>query len=136
MTTPWYADGLPFECTQCGDCCTGAPGFVWVDEAELQAIADYLQEPIEEVRALYTSQQGKRRTLREKSNYDCIFLDDNRACTIYPVRPKQCRTWPFWESNLQSEDTWKETCQTCPGAGEGGLIPVEEITRRMKEIRI
>ena len=27
----WYAEeGLAFECTGCGDCCTGAPGYVWV----------------------------------------------------------------------------------------------------------
>ena len=23
---PWYADGLAFTCTQCGNCCTGGPG--------------------------------------------------------------------------------------------------------------
>ena len=26
----WYRDGLRFECTRCGACCTGAPGYVWV----------------------------------------------------------------------------------------------------------
>ena len=26
---PWYADGLSFECTMCGNCCTGPPGAVW-----------------------------------------------------------------------------------------------------------
>ena len=36
---PWYADGLRFECSQCGDCCTGEPGYVWVDEAEITAMA-------------------------------------------------------------------------------------------------
>ena len=28
---PWYRDGLRFACTRCGACCTGAPGYVWVD---------------------------------------------------------------------------------------------------------
>ena len=36
---PWYADGLQFECTQCGDCCTGAPGYVWVNKSEIEALA-------------------------------------------------------------------------------------------------
>ena len=28
----WYSEGLRFECTQCGACCSGEPGYVWVDE--------------------------------------------------------------------------------------------------------
>ena len=40
MTKPWYADGLRFACTQCGNCCTGEPGFVWVNDAEIAAIAE------------------------------------------------------------------------------------------------
>src|SRR5947209_8178156 len=98
MSDPWYKDGLKFKCTQCGNCCTGAPGFVWVNEEELTAIADFRKEPLEEVMGLYTSQVGSDRTLREKPNGDCIFYDRRAGCTIYPVRPRQCRTWPFWES--------------------------------------
>ena len=37
---PWYKDGLGFQCTQCGDCCTGAPGYVWINAAEI-AFASY-----------------------------------------------------------------------------------------------
>ena len=36
---PWYAEGLKFQCTGCGDCCTGAPGYVWVNQAEIDALA-------------------------------------------------------------------------------------------------
>ena len=36
----WYKDGLQFECTGCGDCCTGEPGYVWVSEQEIQNLAD------------------------------------------------------------------------------------------------
>ena len=39
---PWYKKGLKFECTQCGNCCTGAPGFVWVNKAEIDAMAGEL----------------------------------------------------------------------------------------------
>ena len=41
---PWYKDGLKFKCTQCGDCCTGAPGYVWVNQAEVEGIAAELGE--------------------------------------------------------------------------------------------
>jgi Fe-S-cluster containining protein len=36
---PWYKEGLRFKCTACGDCCTGAPGFVWVNKEEMEALA-------------------------------------------------------------------------------------------------
>ena len=36
----WYADGLRFSCTQCGNCCTGPPGAVWFNEDEGKAMAD------------------------------------------------------------------------------------------------
>ena len=87
MSHPWYQSGLRFTCTQCGDCCTGEPGFVWVDDAELAAIAAFLGEPIDEVRGLMTRATARGRTLREKANGDCVFYEKGRGCTIYPVRP-------------------------------------------------
>jgi len=133
---PWYADGLRFTCTQCGDCCTGEPGFVWVDAAELQAIADFLGEPLDQVVGLYTKMGSRGRTLREKANSDCVFYDRDKGCTIYAIRPRQCRTWPFWESNLRTPDAWQKNCEICPGSGQGDLIPAEEITRRLNVIRL
>jgi Fe-S-cluster containining protein len=133
---PWYKNGLRFTCTQCGHCCTGEPGFVWVDDDDLAALAEYRGETAEQVKALYTRWTDRGRTLREKLNGDCVFYDRDAGCTVYPVRPPQCRTWPFWESNLESRETWKHTCDVCPGSGHGELIPAEEITKRLKIIRL
>ena len=36
---PWYAEGLKFTCTQCGNCCTGGPGFVWISREEIRRLA-------------------------------------------------------------------------------------------------
>jgi Fe-S-cluster containining protein len=139
MSEPWYEDGLRFRCTRCGACCTGAPGFVWVNAEELQQIAEYRGEPVEEAEGLYTYRARAARggrSLREKANGDCIFYDRAAGCTIYPVRPRQCRTWPFWESNLATPEDWQRTCEVCPGAGTGDFVPEEEITRRIRVIRI
>ena len=133
---PWYQDGLRFTCTQCGHCCTGDPGFVWVDDAELAAIAHLRGEPLEEVKALYTRWTARGRTLRETLGGDCVFYDRKKGCTVYAVRPGQCRTWPFWESNVQTPEAWQHTCAVCPGSGQGELIPVEEITKRLQFIRL
>ena len=77
-----------------------------------------------------------RRSLRERPNGDCVFWDRAAGCTIYPVRPPQCRTWPFWESHLATPEAWEEVRQVCPGAGQGELIAAEEITRRLRIIRV
>src|SRR5437660_9687736 len=136
MESPWYHEGLRFTCTQCGNCCTGAPGFVWIDDQELDALAEFQGEPRAHVEKLYTRLIGQRRSLREKANGDCIFYDRAAGCTIYPVRPRQCRTWPFWESNVATPETWQRTCEVCPGAGKGDFVPVEEIAKRLRVIRI
>jgi len=135
-TEPWYQDGLRFTCTRCGHCCTGEPGFVWVEEADLAAIAELRGETVEQVQALYTRWSARGRTLREKLNGDCVFYEHGTGCTVYAVRPAQCRTWPFWESNLKTPEDWEHTCTICPGSGQGELIPVEEITKRLNLIRI
>src|ERR1700693_4403782 len=136
MSDPWYEEGLRFLCTRCGNCCTGAPGYVWVYDLEIAALAQFLGETVEQVVARCTRPVGGRRSLREKQNGDCIFYDRNEGCTVYPARPRQCRTWPFWESNVITPEAWQRTCEVCPGSGRGELISAEEITRRLKVIRL
>jgi uncharacterized protein len=136
MIEPWYHEGLHFRCTRCGNCCTGPPGVVWVEPEELAAIAEFRGQTVEETQGLYTRLVGRRRSLREKANGDCVFFDRQEGCTIYPVRPRQCQTWPLWDSNVVTPEAWKRTCSVCPGAGQGDLIPVEEITRRLNVIKM
>ena len=104
---PWYHDGLAFRCTRCGQCCTGAPGFVWVNDEEVEAIAGVssARSPTLGVAGpFYTRKLDRGRSLRERANGDCIFYQAGTGCTIYSVRPRQCRTWPFWEKNVASPD--------------------------------
>jgi hypothetical protein len=46
---------------------------------------------------------------------------------IYPVRPLQCRTYPFWFQNLRSEKKWRLTGTACPGIGQGRRYSKDEI---------
>ena len=72
-----------------------------------------------------------RLSLTEYANGDCVFFDkEHRRCTIYPVRPKQCRTWPFWNSNLETPEDWREVQKGCPGAGNGDFVSLDEIKRQ------
>jgi Fe-S-cluster containining protein len=134
---PWFKDGLKFKCTQCGDCCTGAPGFVWVNKQEVQDLANLTGMEFDDFKAKYVRQVGIRMSLVEYENGDCVFFDNQeRRCTVYGARPRQCRTWPFWESNVGSEEAWQQTCEVCPGSGKGNLVPVEKILEQLKVIRL
>lgn len=135
--TPWYRDGLCFSCTQCGDCCTGDPGVVWVTEDDLENIARLTGKTVGEIRLFHTRIVGGRVSLREYPNGDCTFFDpEKRRCTIYEARPTQCRTWPFWKSHLESPEAWKRVERECPGAGQGEFFSLEEIERRAAEMDI
>ena len=125
---PWYQDGLKFKCTGCGNCCTGAPGYVWVNQLEIDALAKRLGMSSAAFEKKYVRQIGVRRSLVEYKNGDCVFFDNKtRKCTVYEQRPRQCRTWPFWNSNLRSPETWAETCESCPGSGKGKLYQLSHI---------
>ncbi len=134
---PWYSGGLRFECTGCGDCCTGAPGYVWVTGSEIAALANLCGLAVEEFEAKYVRTVGIRKSLIEFDNGDCVFFDNrSRRCRVYKARPRQCRTWPFWPSNLKSPSAWRAMADHCPGANCGKLIPLEEIERRAGEMDV
>jgi Fe-S-cluster containining protein len=134
---PWYKDGLRFQCTGCGDCCTGAPGYVWVNKQDITALAAELGITAAEVESQYVREIGVRKSLHEYPNGDCVFFDGTtRKCRVYAARPRQCRTWPFWDSNLRSPEAWAETCQVCPGSGTGRLYQLSEIEAQRSVIRI
>jgi uncharacterized protein len=135
--TQWFKDGLRFQCTQCGNCCTGAPGYVWVNKAEIEALAAKLAIGVMEFEEKYVREVGVRKSLVEYSNGDCVFFDGvARKCTVYEARPRQCRTWPFWDSNVRTPETWDHTCEVCPGSGKGNLVTVEQILKQVAEIRL
>ncbi|KAA5545847.1 YkgJ family cysteine cluster protein [Roseiconus nitratireducens] len=134
---PWYRDGLQFECTQCGACCSGEPGYVWVDQAEIEAMAESMQITVEAFEGRFVRRVGAKKSLREYPDGDCILLDpEKRTCLVYQGRPTQCRTWPFWDSNLESKKAWKETCEVCPGAGTGRVYSLAEIEVQRKRKRV
>ena len=127
MTGEWYKGGLKFGCTQCGNCCTGAPGYVWVTREEIVGLARFLGIPPGDLSRRYVRKAGSRYSLIEKPNGDCIFY--SKGCTVYPARPVQCRSFPFWPENLKSQTAWNEMAAECPGTGSGRLYQVENITR-------
>lgn len=132
--TPWYVAGLAFECAQCGRCCAGPEeGYVWASEDEIRLAAEYLGITVEQMHKQYVRKIGRRYSFREVSKTnDCIFLTERadgkgKGCLIYPVRPTQCRTWPFWASNISDTDAWAQAGMRCIGINRGKIVPLKKI---------
>ena len=133
----WYRDGLQFQCTQCGNCCTGPPGAVWFNDEEAQQMAGQLGMTLQVFLDKWARRLKDGWSLKEElteHGWDCVFLDRDSqpgkaVCSLYGARPKQCRTWPFWPENLESRAAWEGAQREtpCPGMGNGPLIPIEEI---------
>ena len=134
----WYRAGLSFSCTQCGNCCSGDPGYVWATKEEVARISKFLGRDDGRLDKKHLRRVGLRYSLTEKRDGDCIFLKrdgEKSSCSIYPVRPLQCRTWPFWNENLRSPDVWNATGDRCPGINHGthhDFVQIET-TRTQKE---
>ena len=59
LSQPWYSSGLKFECTQCGDCCSGSAGSVRFSEIEGNAIATRLNMPFPQFLETYCRKNGQ-----------------------------------------------------------------------------
>lgn len=140
VQSEWYAQGLRFSCTQCGNCCSGPPGVVWFNDDEAAAIAARLGITRFDLLDRYCEKIGSRWSLREvktEHGLDCVFLRRDAAtgkatCGIYEDRPTQCRTWPFWPELLKSRRAWEAAAKTCPGIrdgidGKGQFYPLDQI---------
>jgi len=128
MPERWYESGLPFSCTACGNCCRsrGEYSHVYLREEEVAAIADHLGvDRVEFVRTQVVVEDGWITLLPGRDR--CQFLDDAGRCTVYPVRPVQCRTWPFWDINLERRVWEEEVNAVCPGSRDGTIHDADRV---------
>ena len=131
----WYEpEGLRFSCREgCSACCRGEPGVVAVDERECSTIAARLKLGEDEFRRRFCRRNGPNAwSLTERLNGDCVFITPEDRCSIYAVRPRQCRTYPFWGNILTSRASWEREGRFCPGIGRGRLYSPAEIANYLR----
>ena len=115
-------DGFEFSfdpngCNSCkGNCCIGESGYIWINAQEMQALAIHLGLPIEELKRIYLNKIDYKFSIKEvklsSNNFACCFFDlDKKQCSVYDVRPTQCRTFPFWD---YFKDNKEEVYKECP----------------------
>ena len=126
----FFDEGLRFECRRCGDCCTGAPGVVRASSKEVTDMAAYLEMTLSQAIDAFLSPWENGYRIKEDGHGRCLFFEN--GCRIYPVRPAQCRTFPFWFSNLRSEARWESIRRQCPGIDTGRRHTKNEILDILK----
>jgi len=136
MTLPWYKDGLKFKCTGCGKCCSGPSGAVWVDDEDILRLARKLNLAPEDFVRRHVRRIGERLALKEVQrgkNFDCVFLE-GKLCGVYEARPVQCRVFPWWPQNLESQEAWDDEGKRCEGINhpDAPVIALNEIEAALK----
>ncbi len=128
----FWRDGLRFGCTRCSRCCRHTPGYVFLSARDITRLARAMGVSAEEFRGRWCRrvQTGiaTRLSLTEKPNLDCA-LWENDGCSVYAVRPLQCRSFPFWSANLVDRGAWDLQAAQCPGIGHGKLHSAAKIWR-------
>lgn len=131
----FYARGLRFECTGCGECCRAGQGQAWVYVTleERRRLAAHLGLATSAFTRRYCEKTHGFFHLRGPAA-DCLFLDGNR-CTVYAARPGQCRTFPFWRENMSKRAWQGPVARQCEGVGRGRLWTRAEIEVRLEDER-
>ena len=85
-----------------------------VSAADVARIAAHLEMGEPAFRSRYVAASGDR--LVDGLGQRCVFLEDGRhaTCSIYPVRPERCRSWPFWEEH-RDPAALAAAARVCPG---------------------
>ena len=127
-TTP-----LRFECTGCGVCCTGdASRYVEAGPQEQESIRHFLNISRAWFRRRYLTRVDETTEGLRLAHGQCVFLDDNRRCRIYSVRPAQCRTYPWWPEVVASPASWRAESRRCEGINRGTAVPLSKIKAALK----
>ncbi len=124
---------LRFECTGCGACCTGGGDhYVETDAREREAIRDFLGITPAWFRRRYLVRLAANLIgVRLEANGRCPFLGKDNRCGIYPVRPRQCRTYPWWPELLETHRSWAGEGRRCEGINRGAIVPLATIERAL-----
>ena len=134
MRPAWWELGVRFSCVGCGRCCRGEPGAIFFSPAEGERVCALLSMDEGTFRRRFVTLRWGRPSFIERPNGDCIFYRAEEArCSIYGVRPSQCRLFPFWTEVMRSEESWASYAKSCPGMNDGRLYSASEIEALLRE---
>lgn len=143
---------MKFKCEKCGHCCNDPSIIVTVTHHDIQRITRFLsftpQEAIKFLAFYYledSAAAGKFiasppiRTIKgdtflgllKDKEGKCVFLDNGNRCSIYPVRPMECRAFPFTFDVKKRWLCWgvAQKAKQCRGLNKGNAISAEVLDK-------
>ncbi len=120
MSNQLSKDGFPFKfdsskCSECsGKCCRGESGAIFLNSSEIANISNFLKIESSIFIRDYLKKIGFKYSIKELKiggEHYCLFFDlDKRNCSIYEVRPTQCKSFPFWDYFKSNKDEVAREC--------------------------
>lgn len=94
------------------------PGYVYMSSEEVDRIAAHLALSVRAFKERFRVQyerSSKEWFIDALDGKGCPLLDTERKCSVHPVKPRQCSTFPFWDELLADAVRWEASKSFCPG---------------------
>jgi Fe-S-cluster containining protein len=128
------AGHLRFSCQPgCTKCCETV-GYVYFTDDDIARAADFLGLTAAEFEQRYIYRTRYLRRMLKPKTAQCHFLREG-GCSIHPVKPVQCRVYPFWPEMVEDRRAWRREARVCPGIGTGDLIQIGDALEVASEMR-
>jgi len=127
-------EGVAFRCQpNCGRCCDQPGGIVYLSPDDAERLAEHAGLDVEAWLERDTRKTFDGRYVLKSREDDgvCIHLNEQKQCSIYEVRPQQCKAFPWWGENLATPAAWGTTKTACPGIDAEDAIVVDGQTIRL-----
>ena len=135
---PWYSHGVRFECQpECGKCCDQPGGVVFLAKHDAERLAKHHDMEVQSWldRDCTRSQNGRYVLRSREDDGICIYLNEDKSCSVYKAKPDQCSAFPWWNENMVSNRSWHKTVQLCPGLRQTNskVIPLPVIEDNLEK---
>jgi Fe-S-cluster containining protein len=127
-------EGVAFRCQpNCGRCCDQPGGIVYLSPDDAERLAEHAGLDVDAWLERDTRKTFDGRYVLKSREEDgvCIHLNEQKQCSIYEVRPQQCKAFPWWGENLATPAAWGTTKTACPGIDAEDAIVVDGQTIRL-----
>jgi len=127
-------EGVAFQCQpNCGRCCDQPGGIVYLSPDDAERLAEHAGLDVGSCLERDTRKTFDGRYVLKSREEDgvCIHLNEHKQCSIYDVRPQQCKAFPWWGENLATPAAWDKTKAACPGIDAENAIVVDGQTIRL-----
>jgi len=127
-------EGVAFRCQpNCGRCCDQPGGIVYLSPDDAERLAEHAGLDVDAWLERDTRKTFDGRYVLKSREDDgvCIHLNEQKQCSIYEVRPQQCKAFPWWGENLVTPAAWGTTKAACPGIDAEDAIIVDGQTIRL-----